>query len=66
MTVRGGTSEKGGLMVRLKIGFYFALWYLLNIVYNSKCRNDLQQNLLTNRTPLRYYLANNLLMFSSQ
>lgn len=24
------------LIHRLKIGFYFALWYALNIVYNSK------------------------------
>lgn len=24
------------LLHRLKIGFYFALWYALNIVYNSK------------------------------
>lgn len=38
VTVRGGVGEEGGLMVRLKIGFYFALWYVLNIVYNSKCQ----------------------------
>lgn len=28
---RGGSSE---LLVRLKVGFYFALWYALNVVYN--------------------------------
>lgn len=39
VTVRGGDAEEGGLLVRLKIGFYFALWYVLNIVYNSKCTN---------------------------
>lgn len=36
ISVRGGDVEKGGVLVRLKIGFYFALWYVLNIVYNSK------------------------------
>ena len=36
LTLRGGEGEEGGLLVRLKIGFYFALWYILNIVYNSK------------------------------
>jgi len=28
----GGMSSKD----RLKIGFYFALWYFLNVIYNSK------------------------------
>jgi hypothetical protein len=35
--VRGGNAASPALMDRLKIGFYFALWYFLNIVYNSKC-----------------------------
>ncbi|KAL7516472.1 hypothetical protein ACHAWX_001481 [Stephanocyclus meneghinianus] len=30
----GGTDNKVGLAVRLKVGAYFALWYILNIVYN--------------------------------
>lgn len=34
---RGGDGEDGGMAQRLKIGSYFALWYILNIVYNSKC-----------------------------
>lgn len=29
-------SMVDSLVQRLKIGFYFALWYALNIVYNSK------------------------------
>eukprot|EP00569_Conticribra_weissflogii_P007463 CAMPEP_0171342520 /NCGR_PEP_ID=MMETSP0878-20121228/14564_1 /TAXON_ID=67004 /ORGANISM="Thalassiosira weissflogii, Strain CCMP1336" /LENGTH=414 /DNA_ID=CAMNT_0011845215 /DNA_START=42 /DNA_END=1286 /DNA_ORIENTATION=+ len=32
---RGGSDEEGNsLAVRLKVGGYFALWYILNIVYN--------------------------------
>lgn len=34
----GGTDDKVGLAVRLKVGAYFALWYILNIVYNSEYR----------------------------
>ncbi len=35
---RGGSDGEGNsLAVRLKIGGYFALWYILNIVYNSEC-----------------------------
>jgi hypothetical protein len=37
MLVRGGNAASPAVMERLKIGFYFALWYFLNIVYNSKC-----------------------------
>lgn len=33
--MRGGAMSSA-LMERLKIGFYFATWYALNIVYNSK------------------------------
>lgn len=33
LEVRGGASEE--LIQTLKIGFYFATWYALNIVYNS-------------------------------
>jgi len=29
-------SAKDELIQRLRVGFYFALWYALNIVYNSK------------------------------
>ncbi|KAL3777372.1 hypothetical protein ACHAWO_009679 [Cyclotella atomus] len=43
VTVRGGVGEEGGLMVRLKIGFYFALWYVLNIVYNILNKKYLNQ-----------------------
>lgn len=31
----GGTGEVG-LAARLKVGSYFALWYVLNIIYNSE------------------------------
>lgn len=35
--LRGGTSTvMQEVLVRLKIGSYFALWYALNVVYNSK------------------------------
>ena len=43
VAVRGGATEStalADLMDRLKIGFYFALWYALNIVYNSKLQNS--------------------------
>lgn len=33
---RGGDGEVS-LAERLKIGGYFSLWYILNIVYNSEC-----------------------------
>jgi hypothetical protein len=29
-------SSSTGLKQRLKIGFYFGLWYALNVIYNSK------------------------------
>jgi len=28
------------LMTRLKIGFYFALWYVLNVMYNSESKRE--------------------------
>ena len=31
---RGGADVSSALLQRLKVGFYFALWYALNIVYN--------------------------------
>lgn len=38
IVTRGGDAEAGeGLAVRLRVGSYFALWYILNIVYNSEC-----------------------------
>lgn len=37
LNLRGGNDEgAAGLMQTLKVGFYFGLWYALNIVYNSK------------------------------
>jgi hypothetical protein len=33
--VRGGAAS-AALMERLTVGMYFAVWYALNIVYNSK------------------------------
>lgn len=33
---RGGELISSGLLERLKIGSYFALWYALNVAYNSK------------------------------
>ncbi len=36
-TIRGGDDDTSlGLMARLKIGGYFGLWYVLNVVYNSE------------------------------
>lgn len=40
IAIRGGgddVSSSLSLMARLKIGGYFALWYILNVVYNSEC-----------------------------
>jgi hypothetical protein len=34
----GGGGGEGGLNARLKVGSYFALWYILNIIYNSELR----------------------------
>ena len=40
LNLRGGDDEgTAGLMQTLKVGFYFGLWYALNIVYNSKSNN---------------------------
>ena len=33
----GGDDEVTPLAHRLKVGGYFAVWYILNIIYNSKC-----------------------------
>ena len=41
LNLRGGDDEgAAGLMQTLKVGFYFGLWYALNIVYNSKSKLD--------------------------
>ena len=32
--IRGGAGPSA-LVQRLKIGFYFSLWYALNVIYNS-------------------------------
>lgn len=37
VTTRGGDEDSSsGLLVRLKIGGYFGLWYILNVYYNSE------------------------------
>lgn len=44
MNTRGGAKKavevpevaNTGMKERLKIGFYFGLWYALNVIYNSK------------------------------
>lgn len=33
---RGGDGDVSPSLVRLKIASYFALWYILNVVYNSE------------------------------
>jgi hypothetical protein len=33
--VRGGDGMPSELIHRIKVGFYFSLWYALNVVYNS-------------------------------
>ncbi len=33
---RGGGDVAIGFAARLKVGSYFAIWYILNIIYNSK------------------------------
>ena len=38
LNLRGGDEGAAGLMQTLKVGFYFGLWYALNIVYNSKSK----------------------------
>ncbi len=35
VTIRGGDATEG-LQHTLKVGFYFSLWYALNVIYNSK------------------------------
>ncbi len=37
-TIRGGDDEDASLslLARFKIGGYFGLWYILNVVYNSE------------------------------
>ena len=40
LNLRGGDEGAAGLMQTLKVGFYFGLWYALNIVYNSKSKLD--------------------------
>jgi hypothetical protein len=35
--LRGGDGMTSELIHRLKVGFYFSLWYALNVVYNSTC-----------------------------
>lgn len=36
LVLRGGAGvDASALVQRLKIGFYFSLWYALNVIYNS-------------------------------
>lgn len=46
LEIRAGSSEEeaGGLAQTLKVGFYFGLWYALNIIYNSKWLHRLRQS----------------------
>jgi hypothetical protein len=45
---RGGGDDESTtpllLAQRLKVGGYFALWYILNIIYNSKLKSDSKRN----------------------
>lgn len=43
----GGDDEVTPLAHRLKVGGYFAVWYILNIIYNSKCSPPKLLHLLT-------------------
>ena len=36
--LRGGDTT-AGLQHTLKVGFYFSLWYALNVIYNSKYKS---------------------------
>jgi hypothetical protein len=41
--VRGGAAQSAStvaLLQNAKVGFYFALWYTLNIYYNSKSKEE--------------------------
>jgi hypothetical protein len=41
--VRGGATQSAStvaLLQNAKVGFYFALWYTLNIYYNSKLKEE--------------------------
>ena len=42
---RGGGAGEGGLKARLKVGSYFALWYILNIIYNSEFQASHHMNI---------------------
>ena len=51
LNLRGGDDDgAGGLMQTLKVGFYFGLWYALNIIYNSKSSVPQYQRLNENCT----------------
>jgi hypothetical protein len=42
-STRGGAGQSSAVVARLqtlKVGFYFALWYALNIYYNSKSKEN--------------------------
>ena len=45
LVIRGGADIVASPLVqRLKIGFYFSLWYALNVVYNSMYPCDYRQH----------------------
>lgn len=51
LNLRGGDDDgAGGLMQTFKVGFYFGLWYALNIIYNSKSSVPQYQRLNENCT----------------
>ena len=37
LSIRCGEVKALDFMQKLKIGGYFALWYALNVLYNSEC-----------------------------
>jgi hypothetical protein len=47
-TAPSSSSTQSALMLRLKIGFYFGLWYALNVYYNSTWIHF--SNLFSNQT----------------
>lgn len=62
LNLRGGDDE-AGLMQTLKVGFYFGLWYALNIVYNSKSKLDVFFRICRHITPMHTPLYHFYLLF---
>ena len=61
IAIRGGDEDDSSLslMARLKIGGYFALWYILNVVYNSEYLQYMSDDLcalsIANRHDVHFY-----------